>query len=210
MTAAAESRTGPRSIDVSGLPSHAFGHRAPLWWGLLLMVAIEATTMALLLVSYLYLRGNEEAWRTVRLGWPVLDLALVQMGLLAASVLPTVWAVQAARAGRLLATRRRLLIATVMGALMLALRCLEIRWLPFRWDSDARGSVFWMVFGLHTAHVLTGVLENAMLLALLYRGPVEKKHFGDVEATALLWYFCVLEWVPALALLYFDPLLWPS
>jgi len=210
MSATANNPAAPRSLDVSGLPSHAFGHRAPLWWGVLLMVAIEATTMALLLVSYLYLRGNEDAWRPVRLGWPTLEVAIVQMALLLASVLPTMGAVRAARDGRLKATRARLLLATALGAAMLVLRCFEIRLLPFRWDTDARGSVFWMTFGLHTAHVLTGVLENAMMLVLLYRGRVEEKHFGDVEAGALLWYFSVVEWLPAMALLYFDPLLWPT
>lgn len=210
MSATADGSSPPRSLDVSGLPSHAFGHRAPLWWGVLLMVAIEATTMALLLVSYLYLRGNEDSWRPTRLPWPVLEVASVQMALLLASVAPTVAAVRAARAGALRPTRTWLLIATIVGAAMLLLRCLEIRMLPFRWDTDARGSLFWMTFGLHTAHVLTGVLENAMMLVLLYRGPVEEKHFGDIEAAALLWYFSVFEWVPAMALLYFDPLLWPT
>jgi heme/copper-type cytochrome/quinol oxidase subunit 3 len=208
MSAIAGTPSSPRSLDVSGLPTHAFGHRAPLWWGLLLMVAIESTTMALLLVSYLYLRGNEDAWQPITLGRPVLALALAQMALLAASALPMTRSVRAARAGRLSGTRRHLLVATALGAAMLVLRAVEIPLLPFRWDTDARGSVFWMTFGLHTSHVLTGVLENAMMLALLYRGPVEEKHFGDVEASALLWYLCVLEWVPGLALLYFDPLLW--
>src|SRR3569623_1246872 len=132
------------------------------------------------------------------------------MALLLASVEPMASAVSAARAGRLKATRRRLLAATLLGVAMLALRCLEIRLLPFRWDTDARGSVFWMTFGLLTSHVLTGVLENAIVLALLYRGRVEEKHFGDVEAGALLWYFSVVEWLPAMALLYFDPMLWPT
>ena len=44
-----------------------------------------------------------------------------------------------------------------------------------------------------------------MLIALLCKGPVEKKHFGDIEASALLWYFVVLEWVPAFAILYLEP-----
>ncbi len=92
---------------------------------------------------------------------------------------------------------------------MLAVRALEIPRIPFRWDDHAWGSIFWMTFGLHVAHVLTGVLENTMLIALLYTGPVEEKHYGDVEASALLWYFSVLEWAPAFAILYLGPLVFP-
>lgn len=64
-----------------------------------------------------------------------------------------------------------------------------------------------MTFGLHVTHVLTGVLESAMMLALFWIGPIEDKHFEDVEASALLWYFTVLEWAPAFAILYLEPAL---
>ena len=55
MTTASEA---PLLIDVSELPSHAFGLRAPVVWGAILLVAIESTMMGLLLVSDIYLRGN--------------------------------------------------------------------------------------------------------------------------------------------------------
>jgi heme/copper-type cytochrome/quinol oxidase subunit 3 len=195
----------PPTLDVSGVPSHAFGHRAPLWWGVLLLVAIEATTMALLLVSHLYLRGNYDVWPPSPIGGPAFRLATIQAILLGVSYLPMMLAVRAARAERLVPTRRWLTVAALLGATMLAVRWLEFQRLPFRWDDHAYGSVFWMVLGLHVTHVLTGVLEDGMVIALFLRGPVERKHFGDVEASALLWYFSVLEWIPGFAILYLAP-----
>jgi cytochrome c oxidase subunit 3 len=194
------------SLDVSGLPRHAFGQRAPLWWGCLLLVAIEGTMMGLLLVSYLYLRGNYELWPPSGYGGTVLRLAVAQALLLAASFPPMALGIRAAKREALWPTRLWLLLVTLLGLAMLALRAAEIAHLPFRWDSHAYGSVFWMILGLHTTHVLAGVVENAVILTLLFFGPVEKKHFGDVEASALLWYFVVLEWVPMFALLYFEPI----
>lgn len=193
------------ALDVSGLPSHAFGHRAPLWWGVLLMVVIEATTMALLLVSYFYVRGNYDLWPPTPLSPGVFRLAVVDALLLAVSFPAMVICVRAARREQLAPTRTWLIAATALGVAMLIVRGFEIPAIPFRWDQHAYGSVFWMIFGLHIAHVLTGVLENAMLIALLYKGPVEQKHFGDIEASALLWYFVVLEWVPGFAILYLEP-----
>jgi heme/copper-type cytochrome/quinol oxidase subunit 3 len=198
---------GAAPLDVSGLPTEAFGHRAPLWWGVLLLVAIESTSMGLLLVSYFYLRGNQDVWPPNTIGRPALRLAVAQALLLAGSVLPTVLSVRAARRMRLRAARAWLLAETLLGVALLALRAFEIPRIPFRWDENAHGSLFWMTFGLHTSHVLTGVLENAMLLALLFIGPVEEKHFGDLEASALLWYMAVLEWAPGFAVLYLDTLL---
>jgi heme/copper-type cytochrome/quinol oxidase subunit 3 len=192
----------PASIDVAGLPSHAFGARAPLWWGVALMVAIEATAMSILLVSVFYLRGSAADWPLRPIGGRAFALAVVQLVLLVGSYAPMVASVRAARRRDLPATRRWLALATSLGAAMLSVRAVELPYVPVRWDADAFGSLFWMTFGLHVTHVLTGVLESAMLLGLLWRGPVEPKHFGDVDASALLWYFTVIEWVPAFLILY--------
>jgi cytochrome c oxidase subunit 3 len=195
------------TLDVSRLPTHAFGTRAPLWWAVLLLVAIESTAMGLLLVSYFYLRGNYEVWPPTAMDPGAMRLAILQAALLGASYVPMMLSVRAARQERLAPTRGWLLVATVLGAAALVVRAFEIPRIPFRWDSHAYGSVFWMIFGLHVTHVLTGVLENGMMIALFSRGPVEEKHFGDVEASALLWYFSVIEWIPAFAILYLAPVL---
>jgi cytochrome c oxidase subunit 3 len=200
-----ETQTLPGRLDVSGLPTDAFGHRAPLWWGLLLLVAIESTAMGLLLVSYFYLRGSNDGWPPTLIGGPALTLASAEAALLGISYVPMALSVRAARRHELGPTRRWLVVATLLGALMLVVRAVEIPLIPFRWDSHAYGSIFWMTFGLHVSHVLTGVLENVMLIALFWRGPVERKHFGDVDASALLWYFSVLEWGPGFAILYLGP-----
>src|SRR5205807_1861593 len=51
--------TGGRpALDVSHLPPAALDARAPGWWGNALLTAIETTTVALLVASYLYLWRN--------------------------------------------------------------------------------------------------------------------------------------------------------
>src|SRR3954470_14035242 len=105
MSAPRAADLSPPTLDVSGLPPHAFGHRAPLWWGVLLLVAIESTAMGLLLVSYFYLRGDYTLWPPVSIGRPALRLAIAQAILLGASYAPMVLAVRAARDERRGATR---------------------------------------------------------------------------------------------------------
>jgi cytochrome c oxidase subunit 3 len=207
MKSGAVDNPGVDELDVSGLPTYAFGFRNPVWWGVLLMVAIESTAMGLLLVSYFYLRGNYDLWPPTAVGGPALSLATAEALLLGASYVPMVLSVRAARSQRLVPARRWLILATALGTAMLVARAFEIPRIGFRWDSNAYGSVFWMTFGVHVTHVLTGVLENLMMIALLFVGPVEKKHFADIEASALLWYFSVLEWIPAFAILYLEPFL---
>jgi cytochrome c oxidase subunit 3 len=199
----------PGDVDVSSLPQHAFGERSVVWWGALLLVAIEGTMMSLLLVSYFYVRGNYDLWPPSPYGSPVFRLALPLALALVFSLVPTRLAQQAARAERLRPARFYFLLATLPGVAALVLRAFEFRWLPFRWDAHAYGSLFWMILGLHTLHIISGVAENAVVLAVLYLGPVERKHFGDLESSALLWYLVVLEWIPAFAILYLEPILLP-
>jgi cytochrome c oxidase subunit I+III len=199
----------PDTIDVSSLPSHAFGHRSPLWWGVVMLIVIESTAMGILLVSYFYVRGNYDVWPPTPLTPTVLRLAIAQAILLALSMPPMIRCVRAARRQRLRSTRLWLIVGTAFGAAMLVVRGFEIAYLPFRWDTHAHGSVFWMVLGLHITHLLTSVLEDLMLIALLYKGPVEEKHFDDIDASALLWFFSVLEWAPAFAILYLEPIVFP-
>jgi hypothetical protein len=84
----------------------------------------------------------------------------------------------------------------------LLLRAIELSNLPFRWDSNAFGSLFWGVLCLHTMHLVAGNAENVLFLALLYRGPVEKKHLVDLEVNGIYWYFVVLAWLPLYAIFY--------
>src|SRR5205085_12451567 len=116
----------PRLLDVSGLPTHAFGNRAPLWWGVLLLVAIESTAMALLLVSYFYLRGHYSVWPPVPVGAPAFRLAALQAALLLASYLPMWLSVRAARRQQRAETNGWLILATALGAALLVARAFEI------------------------------------------------------------------------------------
>jgi cytochrome c oxidase subunit I+III len=192
----------PGALDVRDLPSIAFGSRAPLWWGIVLLIVIESMGFLLLLGSYLYLRGNSQVWppegiRTSEMVYPVIGTAL-----LLASVPPTHWLNRAALREDLPGVRRWMAIATLPAIAFCVLRALEFAKLPFTWYDHAYGSLFWTLLGMHSLHAVTGVLENLFTLFLLIRGPVEKKHLPDIRAGGLYWYFMVFSWVPLFALLY--------
>lgn len=203
-------RTDGRAVvDVSHLPTNAAGPRSPLWWGAMSVVAIEGTMMGLVLVSYFYLRGYHDVWPPAPIGRPAFLLAAAQAALLFASLAPILLSWRAGRQERLRPARAWLLVATLLGAALLVLRAYEIRFIPFRWDHHAYGSLFWLALGLHTFHVLTSVIENAVLLTLFYKGPLEKEHFSDLEAAVILWVFAVTEWLPGFAIVYLSPAAFP-
>jgi cytochrome c oxidase subunit 3 len=194
-----------RVLDVSGLPEIAFGHRDPLWWGCAGLIAIESTMLVLLLATYFYLRGNFTAWPPTGVGGRVQAYAGAEAAVLALSALPTHLSNRAALRGDVRGIQRWIGLLTVMGAVFLLLRWRVLAIIPFRWDLHAYGSVFWGFLFLNTLHALSGVLENATILLLALRGPIEKKHLVDVHTGGFLWYFVVASWLPCWFVLYIVP-----
>src|SRR3954468_21677709 len=110
------------TIDVSRLPATAFDSRAPGWWGNTLLMVIETTTVALVIVSYFYLRQSSLEWPPPHPRGPALvaqpapDLAFGSANtvLLVASCAPLIVGDLAARK----LDRRRTMSGLVIGGLM--------------------------------------------------------------------------------------------
>ena len=188
-----------RIIDVSRLPPHAFGHADPLWWTMLLLAFVEGTMLVLLAVAYYYVSQNVSPWPpTLAPRW-IAWVGTLDLGLLIASVPPVHLASLAARREDLSRIRLWLVVVVVLSLGAVVCRWIVFANLPFRWDTDVYGSVVWTILGIQTAHLITGILENAFFVALLVRGPVESKHLVDVDVSTILWDFVVvgalLVWV---------------
>jgi heme/copper-type cytochrome/quinol oxidase subunit 3 len=197
--------TARRVLDVSALPDVAFGHRDPLWWGAIGMVAIETTMVVLLVSTYLYVRGDYHEWPPVGFGARVQTLAAIEAALLAASWFPVMRANDAALRGDLRAIRRWVVVSTLAGVAFVVLRGLEIAAMPFPWHQSGYASVVWALIVLNTTHVGSSVLEIAVTGAVAFTGPFEKKHLVDVHTSGFLWYFVVASWIPVWALVYLAP-----
>jgi cytochrome c oxidase subunit 3 len=189
-------------VDASALPSHAFGHRSMMWWGVMGMIAIEGTVFALAIAVYLYVRKDFTEWppvaRPPELFWGTLNTLILVL-----SMVPNQWAKRAAERYDSRKVKWALVICLIFSAAFLAVRVFEFANLNCRWDTNAYGSAIWMLLGLHTLHLLTDTYDTAVLAALMWFGPVEDKRFVDVSESAVYWYFVVLAWLPIYAIIYF-------
>jgi heme/copper-type cytochrome/quinol oxidase subunit 3 len=195
----------PLVLDVSSLPRHALGLRSSLWWGTVLLIAIESTCFAVLLNAYFYVRNNFREWppdeHLRRLPGTISLLVLLL------TLVPTIAYRRAACAHDLTRTRRALLLATIVSFASVAVRAWEIHAVPFLWTGSAYASVVWGSLGMHTLEIVTGSVESAFLCVVLWRRRLELKTFEDVEAGALFWFFSVLVWLPFAVVFYLDGLL---
>lgn len=196
-----------REIDVSGLPTFAFGNRDTMWWGVWLLVAIEATMFALLIASYFYLRASESEWPPTGVVQPPLVWTLSTVVLLLLTVPPSVYAFRKALDGQLRAVRIGLVLTTLLNLAAVVTRGYELGLMQYKWNSHAYGSIVWGIYFMHTFHLVSGFFENLIITALLYKGPVEKKHMLDVRVGTMYWWFVVVSWVVLWAIIFGDDLL---
>ncbi len=194
----------PKAIDVSSLPSYAFGHRNLMWWGGAGLMLMEGTMFAMLIVAYLYLKGRSPEWPP---GYfpPVLFWGTLNTAILLVSTIPNMKAKQAAERLDLRALRMWMCVALVFGGAFVTVRVFEFGALNVWWDSNAYGSVVWTLLGFHTVHLLTDVIDSIVLTVLLFIGPLQENHFTDAAENALYWYFVVISWLPVYACIYLAP-----
>jgi heme/copper-type cytochrome/quinol oxidase subunit 3 len=197
------------NVDVSTLPSAAFGHRAITWWGTLGFMAAEGLTLVVCVVAYIYVQRNFPRWPPPGTPRPSITIPLIQMAVMLVSIPMMAWTSRAARRLDLRGVRLGMVLSVFLAMAFCVLRWFEFQALNTRWDSTAYGSAAWAVFVAHTTLLVTQVFESSTLVAILYRGPVEPKHFGDVDDSCLYWYFLTGGWILLSLLVFFSSRLHP-
>ncbi|GAB3648937.1 cytochrome c oxidase subunit 3 [Ramlibacter alkalitolerans] len=191
-----------RALDVAELPTVVFSHRSLMWWGTLGVMAIESTVFALAVMAYFYLRSHQETWPITSLP-PDLRWGTINTVIMVVSFLPAHLAKRAAEKMDLDGVRIWLVASTVFGIAFTFVRALEFSTLNVRWDSNAYGSVVWLLLGLHTTHIVTDLLDTIVLTVLFFTGPLDGKRYVDVSENSFYWYFVVAAWLPIYFVIYF-------
>lgn len=191
-------------LDVSGLPTVAFGIRSVTWWGVMGMMAIEGTVFVLMIASYFYLHSRSVEWPPHRnppdLFWGTLNLVLFLV-----STIPNEWYRRRARKGDLRAVQIGLVALSLFGISNVVVRYFELLHLNTDWSIDAYGSAVWTLMGLHILHLLTDLADTIVLTVLFFTPLVEGKRFMDAEENAAYWYFVVAFWIPIYLVIYWAP-----
>lgn len=194
-----------RTIDVSSLPTFAFGSRSLVWWGTLAAMIVEGSVFILALISYFYLQGEEYTWPPGAAEPPGLLFGTINTLILLVSAAPNQWLKKQTEKLDLKKTQLGLLIAVGFALAFLVVRAFEFTRLEIRWDTNAYGSILWTLLGLHTAHLLTDAFDTVVLTAMMFAHPVEKRRFVDVSENCLYWDFVVLMWLPIYFVVYIYP-----
>ena len=193
-----------REIDVSNLPTFAFGHRPLTWWCTWSLILMEGGMFVVLFATYFFLRTPVADWPP-GVNYPQPFWGTVNLVIILASCVPNYFQKKAAESLDLRGVRLWLLVLIGFASAATVVRFVEFGYLNCRWDQNAYGSIVWVSMGAHLLHLVTDVLDSIVLLALMLVGPIEGKRFTDVSENAIYWYFVVALWVPLYVVIYWVP-----
>jgi len=197
--------TPRRTIDVSRLPTYAFGHHALTWWATWSMILMEGTMLVILLISYFFLRTAVPEWPPAHTLPPNLFWGTLNTAIILVSVFPNQLAKKAVDSLDVKGVRLWMIVTLLFGVAFAVVRIFEFKNLNCHWQQNAYGSIVWFNMGFHTAHVLTDMVDTVVLIVLMFVGPIEGPRFVDVSENSIYWNFVVVIWLLIYSVIYLAP-----
>lgn len=191
------------------LPRHAEGPRAFGWWGMVWLIATEATLFAALIASYFFIRFRSGVvWPPDGIEAPRLGLPVLMSVVLLSSSIPVHYAERAIKRGRQMGLRVGLALGFVLGGAFIVMT-LGIEWAQtlteFTPRTNAYGSFFYTILGFHGMHVIVGLVMNAWIQVRAWHGAFDSERHLSVQNFAMYWHFVDAVWVAVFATLYLSP-----
>jgi len=191
-----------QTLDVSHLKPYDISSKAPLWWGQLLLAAIEASMFFMLLAMYFYLRLSVDIWPPPGTQIPHVLAPSIALLCLILSAAGSYIASEGAKKNSVPAQVGGLVLNLVLACAFLAFRFYELKTINFNWKTDVHGSIFWAIMYLHTLDAVADMIFTLLLVVVLAVGLDGEKQRLGVHVDSILWYFIVLIWIPAYVIIY--------
>ena len=184
--AAPETTTGVGAVEREPLGN-------PLPVGVIVWLSSELMFFAGLFAAYFTLRSANEVWPP-----EIVELQVLRAGIftlvLVASSFTMHRSVQAAERGDRHDALRWLGVTFILGLAFVVNQALEYWKLEFRIDTDAYGTIFWLLTGFHWLHVVAGLVLMAVLARLSWPGTKAPLavHF---QVVGYYWHFVDVVWI---------------
>ena len=202
---------GMQPWEAPEMPPHPGERFAPLPQGMLIFLFSEVALFGSLIYAYIDVRYRLVAWPPP--GMPHLGVVLpsINTDILIASGITMEIAIMRFRRGGMRLFRLFLGITIVLGIIFLAGQAWEYTHVGFGLSGGIMASTFFVLTGLHGAHVTAGLL---LLTFLLYRstragngGAAEAQagrgpSLGQLQAATYYWHFVDAVWVVLFIIIY--------
>ena len=185
---------GSQRID-GPIPSKDLALRThPLVFGLVLFLASDLMIFGGFIAAYFNLRGLANVWPPPGV---TLDKASAAVGtaMLAASSFSMLFVTHYLARNKYTVSRLWLGTSILLGTAFVLLSYHD--WLAntFRIDTNAYGSLYYIMTGFHVCHVCAGVLAMVILFGNMQKSAFQRDRRAGAEAIGFFWHFVFLIWL---------------
>jgi heme/copper-type cytochrome/quinol oxidase subunit 3 len=163
--------------------------------GMILFVASEAMFFAAFFGGFFTIKANEPAWPPAGIPHLKIDIATALTVILVASSVCVQLAMRATRSGAARRAMAWLGVTIGLGVAFLALQAYDYSQLGFGLKDGVFGTLFYVMTGIHMAHVVGGVVFLALVFIQLVRGRLTREHHDPLAAGAIYWDFVDVVWI---------------
>ncbi len=183
-------------------PAHASSRVDARVLGMFLFIASEVMLFGSFFTAYFFVRVvNGYPWppgfdKSLGHGFhlPVFVAGLNTLILLTSSATMH-WALQSIKRGNRAGLKAGLTLTFLMGLTFLLTQVTEYTRVGFAPKDNAFGTIFYMLTGLHGAHVFVGLTLLAFANIRAYRGHYSPEHHHGVEIPGIYWHFVDVMWI---------------
>ena len=163
--------------------------------GMFLFIASEIMLFGSFFTAYFFVRvANGTPWPTPPYELPVF-VAGINTIILVTSSFTMHWALQAIKRGNHAGLKAGLTLTFLLGLTFLLTQLLEYSRVGFAPHTDAFGTIFFSLTGLHGAHVFVGLTLLLAATIRAYRGHYTAEEHHGVEIPGIYWHFVDVMWI---------------
>ena len=163
--------------------------------GMFLFIASEIMLFGSFFTAYFFVRvANHQPWPSPGLHLPVF-VAGMNTIILVTSSFTVHWALQSIKRGNRTGLQAGLTLTFLLGLTFLLTQLREYSRIGFAPYTDAFGTIFYCLTGLHGAHVFVGLLLLLASTVRSYRGHYSADAHLGVEIPGIYWHFVDVMWI---------------
>jgi cytochrome c oxidase subunit III len=177
----------------------------PVTLGLIIFLTSEIALFGAFFLFYGHARLlNHMAWPAKGFEIPA-DSTSINTAILVASSFTCEFALLSLLRHRRKPLLRWLILTIILGAAFLGLQAREYHNIGFLPTTNAQGSAFFSLTGLHGAHVTLGLVLLILCAVRVARGHFTAKDHTGLLVTSIYWHFVDVVWIVLYTLVYLLP-----
>lgn len=210
MTTAGDPSDTPTDMSPRAIRARRDIEARPLaWWGMMLTIAVTATTYGAMYFSYVWLRIGVTRWPPEGIDRPALGVPALAVAALLASGVVLWLGLRGSHRGAVGTERAGLAGALALAGAHVGLLIVEWSRAEFSVDVHAYASLFYVLPAIHAVTLGTAMLFAATVLAMSFRSDEMPRRGVALRSLGAFWYFLVIGGALLLAVVYLMPYVWP-